>query len=48
MADTLIKTLENKEYAELTDNIESVIAKKITAKVNAKKDEVISKLNGVK
>lgn len=48
MADTLIKTLENGEYAELKSNIEQVIAKKVAKKINAKKDDITKKLNGFK
>jgi len=47
MADRLIDTLQNKEYSDLKDNIEKVIAKKVVARVAAKRDTVISKLNGI-
>lgn len=47
MADTLIKTLQNKEYSELKDNVEKVIAKKVVARVTSKHNDVLSKLNGI-
>jgi hypothetical protein len=47
MTDRLIDTLQNKEYSELKDNIEKVVAKKVVARVAAKRDAVLSKLNGI-
>jgi len=47
MSDTLIDTLQNKEYVDLKNNLEKVVNKKIMDRVAAKKAEVIAKVNGV-
>jgi len=47
MADTLIKTLQNKEFSELKDNVEQVIARKVTERIVAKHNTVLNKLNGI-
>jgi hypothetical protein len=46
MSDTLIDTLNNKEYAELKDNLNKVIDKKIQNIIQLKKDEVVAAING--
>ena len=46
MADTLVQTLQNKEYSELKDKIERVVAKKVVDRIEAKKADVLNKLNG--
>jgi len=45
--DSLIDGLENNKFAELKDDVEEIILKKIDTKVEEKKDEIINVLNGV-
>jgi len=47
MSDTLIDTLQKKEYVDLKGNLEKVINKKIMDRIASKKAEVIAKVNGV-
>ena len=46
-SDMLINRLEDKDFSTLTDDINKVVAKKIQNRVQAKKEDVINKLNGV-
>jgi hypothetical protein len=47
MHDTLIDTLQNKEYGELSDNLMKVVQAKISDIITAKKIDVLNSINKV-
>ena len=44
MGDMLIQKILKKDYSELKDDIETVVAKKISNKIVAKKEEILDKI----
>lgn len=48
MADTLTQRLLDKDYGELKDDIETVVASKIVSKIGDKKQDIIDKINAKK
>lgn len=47
MADTLIETVLDGDYASLKDNIEQVIAKRLHNRIQEKKVDILAKMNGI-
>jgi len=47
MADTMIETVLDGDYASLKENLEHVVAKRLHDRVQAKKVEVLAEINGL-